>query len=60
MQNFRKRKYPAEMTPFKIRTPLEETAMKLQRYAAWLRFSPLILAFQVLPTTETDTRIVME
>ncbi len=34
--------------------------MRLQRYAAWLRFSPVVLAFQVLPTTETDTRIVIE
>ena len=60
VQSFRKRKYPAGMMPFKIRTPLEETAMKLQSYAAWLRISPLVLMFQVLPTTETDTRIVME
>ncbi len=50
VQNFRKRKYPPGMTPFKIRTPLEETAMKLQSYAAWLRFSPLVLAFQVADT----------
>ncbi len=60
VQNFRKRKYPAGMTPFKIRSPLEETAMKLQSYAAWLRFSPLVLAFQVLPNTETNTRIVID
>jgi hypothetical protein len=60
VQSFRKRKYPAGMTPFQIRTPSEEAAMKLQSYAAWLRFSPLVLTFQVLPMTETDTRIVME
>jgi len=57
---FRKRKYPAGMKPFKIRSPLEETAVKLQSYAAWLFFSPLVLMFQALPMTETETRIVME
>ena len=55
-----KAEVPAGMTPFRIRTPAEETAMKLQSYAAWLRFSPLVLAFQVLPATETDTRVIME
>jgi hypothetical protein len=60
VQKFRKRKYPATMTPFKIRTPGEEAAMKLQSYLAWLRFSPLVLMFQVLPTTETQTRVVTE
>jgi hypothetical protein len=60
VQNFRKRKYPVGMTPFKVRSPLEETAMKLQSYASWLRFSPLVLMFQVLPTTETNTRIVID
>ena len=43
-----------------IRTPLEETAVRLQSYAAWLCFSPLVLMFQALPTTETETRIVVE
>ena len=50
----------AARTPFRIRSPSEEAIMRLQRYAAWLRFSPVVLAFQVLPTTETDTRIVIE
>jgi hypothetical protein len=58
--SFRKRKFPGGMKPFKIRTPLEETAVKLQTYAAWLFFSPLVLAFQALPTTETETRVVTE
>ena len=60
VQSFRKQKYPAGMKTFKIRTPLEETALKLQFSAAWLFFSPLVLVFQTLPTTKTDTRIVME
>jgi len=60
VQNFRKRKYPPGMTPFEIRSPSEEAIMRLQRYAAWLRFSPLVLAFQVLPTTETETHIVSD
>jgi hypothetical protein len=57
--NFGKRRYPPGMKPFKIRSPLEETAVKLQTYSAWLFFSPLVLLFQTLPTTETETRIVM-
>ena len=56
---FGKRKYPPGMKPFKIRSPLEETAGWLRLYAAWLFFSPLVLLFQTLPTTETESRIVM-
>ncbi len=58
--SFRKRKYPSGMKPFNIRTPLEEAAVRLRLYASWLLFSPLVLAFQALPTTETETRITME
>jgi hypothetical protein len=58
--NFRKRKYPPGMKRFKIRTPLEETAVMLPCYGAWLFFSPLVLMFQALPMTDTDTRIAME
>ena len=60
VQDFRKRKYPPGMMPFEIRSPPEEAIMWLQSYAAWLRFSPLVLAFQVLPRTETETRIVSD
>jgi hypothetical protein len=56
---FGKRKYPPGMKPFKIRSPLEETAGWLRLYSAWLFFSPLVLLFQTLPTTETESRIVM-
>jgi hypothetical protein len=56
---FRKRNYPAWMKPFKIRTHLEETTIILPAYAAWMLFSPLVLIFQALPPTETETRIVM-
>jgi len=59
-QSFRNRRYPPGMKPFKIRTPLEETALKLQSYSAWLFSSPLVLLLQALPPTETETRIVME
>lgn len=55
---FRKRKYPAGMTPFKIRTPLEETAIKLTNYAAWLFLSPLLLMYQALPMTQAEIRVV--
>lgn len=57
---FGKRKYPPGMKPFKIRSPLEETAGWLRLYAAWLFFSPLVLLFQTLPTTETESRIVTD
>lgn len=60
VSSFKKRKYPPGMKPFKIRSPLEELAVKLQSYAAWLMFSPLVLMFQALPPTETRTRIVTE
>ncbi len=58
--NFGKRKYPPGMKPFKIRSPLEETAIWLRLYAAWLFFSPLVLLFQTLPTTVTESRIVTD
>ena len=54
---FRKRKCPAGMKRFNIRSPLEETAVKLQYYAGRLLFAPLVLMFQALPTTETNTRV---
>jgi hypothetical protein len=57
---FRKRNHPPGMKPFKIRSPLEETAIWLRLYAAWLFFSPLVLLFQALPTTETESRIVTD
>jgi hypothetical protein len=57
---FGKRKYPPGMKPFKIRSPLEETAIWLRLYAAWLFLSPLVLLFQTLPTTETESRIVTD
>lgn len=57
---FGKRKYPPGMKPFKIRSPLEETAIWLRLYASWLFFSPLILLFQTLPTTETESRVVTD
>ncbi len=60
VENFRKRRYPPGMKPFKIRSPLMDFAVTLQGYAVWAIFSPLVLLFQVLPTTETDTRIVMD
>jgi hypothetical protein len=60
VQNFRKRKYPPGMKEFKIRSPLEDFGMILQLYALWAIFSPVVLAVQVLPTTETDTRVIME
>ena len=46
---FRKRKYPQGMAPFRIRTPLEETALNLKMYASWLMFSPLVLLFKLFP-----------
>ena len=52
--------YPPGMKPFKIRSPLMDFAVTLQCCAVWAIFSPLVLLFQVLPTTETDTRIVMD
>jgi hypothetical protein len=60
VSNFRKCKYPPGMKKFKIRSPLEEFGMILQLYALWAIFSPVVLAVQILPMTETDTRIIME
>ena len=59
LSSFRKRKYPAGMKRVGIRTPIEETAVWLQVYAARLFLSPLVLAFQSLPMKETDTRVAM-
>ena len=60
VQNFRKRKYPLGMKPFKIRSRLADFAILLQSYAVWAMFSPLLLIFQALPIKETDTRVVMK
>ncbi len=57
---FRKRKCPAGIKPYKIRTPAQETAIEFTNYTVQLIYSPFALAFQVLPTTETDTRVAME
>jgi hypothetical protein len=59
LPKFRKRRCPPEIKPFKIRNPLEEMAMLLHLYGTWLIASPLVLGFQALPTTETDTRVVL-
>ncbi len=60
LPTFRKRKYPPEMGPFKIRSPLEEMAMWLHLYGVWLFASPLVLAYQALPTTETEARVLLK
>ena len=55
--NFRKHKCPDGMKRHEIRSPLEEAMIKIQTYAAWLLCSPLVLVYQALPTTETNTRV---
>ena len=60
LPTFRKRKYPPEMGPFKIRSPLEEMAMWLHLYGVWLFASPLVLAYQALPTTETEAQVILK
>lgn len=56
---FQKRKSPTGMTPFRIRSPLEMTAINLKIYAFWLMFSPVILLFQILPKKEITSRVEM-
>ena len=56
---FTKRLYPHDLKRKRIRTPLMEFALSLQRHAMWLALSPLVLFVQLFPDTETESRVQM-
>lgn len=57
VSGFTKHRYPRDLTRERIRSPLMQVALSLQFHAMWLVFSPLILFFQLLPETETQSRV---
>ncbi len=57
VSGFTKHRYPRDLTRERIRSPLTQVALSLQFHAMWLVFSPLILFFQLLPETETQSRV---
>jgi hypothetical protein len=57
--NFRKRRYPSEMTVQPYRSHLASFAIELQTYAMWMLFSPLVLLFQALPSADGEVHIVL-
>jgi len=52
VRNFVKARYPAHLGTRRIRSPLGSAAMWLHFGAVWLVFSPVALAFQMLPEPE--------
>lgn len=55
---FSKRRYPTHLACRRIRSRLGEFAVALQTYSCWLLLSPLVLIFQMLPTTRSTSRVI--
>jgi hypothetical protein len=52
VRNFVKARYPAHLGTRRIRSPVGSAAMWLHFGVAWLMFSPVALAFQMMPEPE--------
>jgi hypothetical protein len=49
VRNFVKARYPARLGNRQIRSPVTSAAMWLHTGVVWLMFSPVVLAFQLIP-----------
>ncbi len=56
---FRKNEYPSNLRSRSIRSPIAGKIMLLPAKLMWLILAPIPLLFQMLPQTETETRIRM-
>lgn len=52
VRNFAKARYPARLGNRRIRSPVTSAAMWLHTGVVWLMFSPVVLAFQMMPEPE--------
>lgn len=54
---FRKNRYPKHIGKRTIRSPFEDTLLRLYSYTIWLLLSPFVLLFQSFPVMQTETQI---
>ena len=57
--HFSRKKYPSNLRSRTIRSPIAGKIMLLPIKLMWLLFAPIPLLFQMIPLTETTTRIKM-
>lgn len=55
---FKKSRYPRHIQTRKIRSPAMNMVYHIPFYLGWLFLSPIALAAQILPQTETDIRVI--
>ncbi len=55
---FQKRRYPLSLKRKRIRSAFMDRAYALQAYVFWLIFSPVVLLFQAIPSSDFEVTVV--